>query len=65
MHGVHSSFPQLKDTLLYEEYGERKIILTSLLLLFNLCARLVGINQISNVYYIALELNANVEFIPH
>ncbi len=36
MQAVQSSFPRIKDTLPYEEYGERKIIMTSLLLLFNL-----------------------------
>ena len=50
MGAVQSSFPRLKDTLPYEEYGERKRIMTSLLLLFNLRARLVGINQIRNVW---------------
>ena len=43
MHDEHSSFPHLKDTHQYEEYGERWIILTFLLLLLNLHARLVGI----------------------
>jgi hypothetical protein len=62
MRGVQSSFPRLKDTLPYEEYGERRIILTSLFLLFNLRARLVGINQITSVYYPALEMDANFEF---
>ena len=64
MRGIQSSFPRLKDTLPFEEYGERRIILTSLLLLFNLRARLVGINQITSVYYPALEINANFEFMP-
>ena len=64
MRGVQSSFPCLKDTLLYEEYGERRIILTSLLLIFNLHARLVGINQITSVYYPAIEININFEFMP-
>ena len=61
MHGVWVSFPQLKDTLPYEEYGERKVIVTSLLSLFNLQAQLVGMNQIRTVYYPALEMDANLE----
>ena len=65
MHGVQSSFPRLKDTLQFKEYGERKVIVSSLLLLFNLRARLVGMNQIRSVSYPALEMNANLEFLPH
>jgi hypothetical protein len=65
MRGVQASFPRLKDTLPYEEYGERKVIMTSLLLLFNLRARLVGFNQIRTVYYPALAMDANLEFLPH
>jgi hypothetical protein len=32
---VRSSFPRLKDTLQFEEYSERKVIVSSLLLLLN------------------------------
>lgn len=64
MRTVQASFPRLKDTLVYEEYDERRIILKSLLLLYNLRARLVGINQIRNVYLPCLERNANREFGP-
>jgi hypothetical protein len=63
MRAVQASFPRLKDTLPYEEYGERKHIVTSMLLLFNLRARLVGISQIRNVYYPALQRDANHEFL--
>jgi hypothetical protein len=62
MRAVQSSFPRIKDTLPYEEYGERKRIMTSLLLLFNLRARLVGINQIRTVYMSHLDVDANIEF---
>jgi len=63
MRAVQASFPRLKDTLPYEEYGERKHIVTSMLLLFNLRARLVGISQIRNVYYPALQRDANQDFL--
>ena len=50
MRAMQASFPRLKDVLLYEERGERGLIFKSALLAFNLRARLVGINQIQNVY---------------
>ena len=50
MRAIQSSFPCIKDRFLYEEYGERKIILKMMILLYNLCARKVGINQIRSVY---------------
>jgi hypothetical protein len=60
---INNSFPWLKDTLQFEEHGERIAIVTSLLLQFNLRARLVGINQIRSVYYPALEVDKNIELI--
>jgi hypothetical protein len=63
MRAVQSSFPRLKDTMVYEEHGERRIIFTCLFHLYNLRARLVGINQIANVYLPALDFDANVEFV--
>ena len=62
MRAVQSSFLRNKDTSPYEEYGERKRIMTSLLLLFNLRAHLVGINQIRTVYISHLDVDANIEF---
>ena len=61
---VQASFPRLKDTFTYEEYGERKITLTCLFLLYNCRARLVGINQIKNVYLPYLEADANLQYVP-
>ena len=62
---VQSSFPRLKDTMKYEEQGERRYIFTCLFLLYNLRARLVGINQIRNVYMPNFNAHdANVEFVP-
>jgi len=59
MHMLQSAFPWLKDTFLYEEGGERRIYLKSIVLLNNLRARMVGINQIKNVYMPQLELGAD------
>ena len=63
MRALQSSFPRLKDRMIYEEMGERKIILKMMVLLFNLRSRRVGINQILNTYMPALELDANHEII--
>ena len=56
MRAVQSSLP-------YEEYGERKRIMMSLLLLFNLRAHLVGINQICTVSMSHLDVDTNLEFV--
>ena len=65
MRAIQSSFPRLKDTVKYEELGERRTMMKMVLLLYNLRARLVGINQIRNVYMPMLEVDANVEFVPN
>ena len=39
-----------KDEIIYEELGERLVILKLLVLLFNLRANKVGISQIKNMY---------------
>ena len=62
MRAVQASFPWLKDTLPYEEFGERRMILTCLFLLYNCRAWLVGINQIHNVYLPFLAHDANMEY---
>ena len=54
MRAVQSSFPRLKDTVIYEEHGERRIIFNCFFHLYNLRARLVGINQIANDTYLPL-----------
>ena len=59
MRAVQSSFPRLKDRLLYEEKGERGMILHSTFLLYNLRTRLIGINQIKNTYMPYLNIDAN------
>ena len=63
MRALQSSFPRLKDRFVYEEQGERKVMLRMILLLYNIRARKVGINQIQNVYMPALNINANEYFL--
>jgi hypothetical protein len=48
----------------FEERGERKVTLTVMILLHNLRARMVGINQLQSFYVGALYRDANVEFVP-
>jgi len=61
MRGIQSSFPHLKDTFVYEETSERRIVMKMIVLLYNLRARMVGINQIRNVFMSRLDVNANDE----
>jgi hypothetical protein len=63
MHAFKASLPRLKDRFIYEEYGERKLILKIMTLLYNLLARKVGISQIQSVYMSHLERNANEFFV--
>jgi hypothetical protein len=48
----------------FEERGERKVTLTVIILLYNLRARMVGINQLQSFYVGALYRDANFEFVP-
>ena len=50
MRAFQGSFPRIKDRLVYEEKGERKIMLKFIVLLYNYRARKVGLNQILNTY---------------
>ena len=63
MHALQSSFPRLKDRFIYEERGERKLVLTSLILIYNYRTRMVGINQILNYYMPHLRQNANACYV--
>jgi len=56
---MQASFPRVKDRFVYEERGERRIVLKMFVLLYNMRARMVGINQIRNTYMKYLECNAN------
>ena len=59
MRALQSSFPRMLDRLVYEERGERRIMMKMMILLYNFRARLVGINQIKNVYMANLIQDAN------
>jgi hypothetical protein len=50
MQGFQSSFPRLKEKILYEEKGEWKIMLNLMVLLYNFRVAKVGQNQIQSVY---------------
>lgn len=50
MRAFQGSFPRIKDRFIYEETGERKVMLLCLMMLFNIRARRVGVNQILSVY---------------
>jgi hypothetical protein len=62
MRALQSSFPRLKDRFVFEKYGERRLILKMIILLYNLRARKVGINQIKNTFLPALNVNANAVY---
>jgi hypothetical protein len=59
MRMFRTSFPWVKDRFVYEEKGEQRIYLKMLVLLYNMRARMVGINQIRNTYMKHLTRNAN------
>jgi hypothetical protein len=56
---MQASFPRAKDRFAYKERGEWRIALKMFVLLFNMQARMVGINQIRNTYMRHLECDAN------
>jgi len=63
MRSLQSSFPRLKERLVYEEAGERRFILKLMILLYNYRARTVGVNQIRNTYMPNLEIDANEMYV--
>jgi hypothetical protein len=58
---MQASFPRMKDRFAYKERGEWRIVLKMFVLLFNMQARMVGINQIRNTYMRHLERDTNEE----
>jgi hypothetical protein len=64
MRAFQSSMPHIKDRMKFEERGERKVTLTVMILMYNLRAQMVGINQLNSFYMGALYRDANVEFVP-
>jgi DDE superfamily endonuclease len=59
MRALQASFPRLKDRMIYEEKGERRLILNLIVFLYNYRASVVGLNQIQSVYMPWLERSAN------
>lgn len=57
---IQGQFPRLKDPLLYEEFGERKMILNVMVLLYNFQTTRVGINDILNSFKTVDETANNV-----
>jgi hypothetical protein len=58
MQMLQSSFPRLCDKFPFETRGERRVAIKMMVLIFNLRARLVGINQIKNFFMPSLIVNA-------
>eukprot|EP00536_Pseudo-nitzschia_multiseries_P012703 jgi/Psemu1/32882/gm1.32882_g len=50
MQMIQGQFPRLKDRLLLEDFGDRKVILNVMMLLYNYQTSTVGHNQILNVF---------------
>jgi DDE superfamily endonuclease len=59
MRGLQASFPRLKDRMVWEEKGERRLILEMIVRLYNYRASVVGLNQIQSVFMPSLERSAN------
>ena len=66
MNAFQSTIPRIKDRMKFEKRGECKVTLTVMILMYNLQARMVGINQMQSFYVGALYLyqDANDEFVP-
>ena len=58
MQGLQCLFPRLKDHIVYEENGERAIILKFITLLYNYRVQSAGINQILDNYMPLLSIDA-------
>jgi hypothetical protein len=63
MRAFQSSMPCLKDPMKFSTHGERRVPLTMMILLNNVQARAVGINQLMSVYTAPLDHDANIEFV--
>ena len=62
MRGIQGSFPRLKDKIIFEERGERQIIIQLIARLYNFRSNTVGINQLKSVYMPNLEEISDVAF---
>ncbi len=59
MRALQSSFPRICDQMVFEQRGERRTALKMMIYLYNLRARMVGINQIKNFFQPALDMDAH------
>ena len=50
MQMIQGQFPRLKDALMYEEKGDRMVILSLMVHLYNFHCPTVGVNTIQNLY---------------
>jgi hypothetical protein len=55
--------PRLEDGMKFETRGEQRVRLTMMVLLYNLQARAVGINQLASFYTAPLHRDANIKFV--
>jgi hypothetical protein len=64
MRAFQSPMPCLKDHIKFETRVELRVVLTMMILLYNLCAWAVGINQLLSFYSApALYCDASIEFL--
>ena len=59
MRAFQALFPRDKHCIEFEELDQQKLMIKLMILLYNLQARGVGINQILYVYMPSLDVNAN------
>ena len=59
MRALQSSFPRLNDKFPFETRGERRISIKMMVLIYNLRARMVGINQIRIFFLPALDVGVD------
>lgn len=59
MRAIQGAFPRMRDGLLFEINGERRVHMTLLCLLCNFGLEHVGLNQIRSVHVAGLSRDAN------
>ena len=64
MRTIQASFQRLCDNFPFRTRGERLIAIKMMVLLYNRCARMVGINQIRSVFMPALVIDAR-NYVEH
>ena len=50
MRMIQGQFPRLKDPMVLEEFGERRVVLNLMVLLYNYQTKTTGINEILNSF---------------